>query len=207
MAAAKKVATKTAKKPATKTSIAKKSTAKRAPAKRTAAKKTLASKKTAASKKVAATRKSAKAKQTAAESKVNDLFDNFQDKAEQAKSNGKKAGLAYLGLYGKAYDFAKEQYAKAVSERESRFEALVKRGESVQHKAQSRIDDIELPEFEMPSVSMSDMTAKNAKKVIQDGVDKVKQGVESAKEKTEEFVEVASAGFEELKDRVSPAKA
>ena len=109
MAAAKVKAKSTAKK-------AKKSVAAKKPVRKTVAKKT-AAKKTAAKPKA---KRAAKSVNVAAkaESKVTSLFADFQDKAEQARATGKKAGLAYLGMYGTAYDFAKEQYQKAVEAQE-----------------------------------------------------------------------------------------
>ena len=181
MAAVKVKAKSTAKK-------AKKSVAAKKPVRTTVAKKT-AAKKTAAKPKA---KRAAKSVNVAAkaESKVTSLFADFQDKAEQARATGKKAGLAYLGMYGTAYDFAKEQYQKAVEAQESRIDSLVKRGEAVQGSAKTRMDDIELPK--MGTEAMKEMLQKR---------------VDEAKDRAEDVADNAAAKFEELKGKIIPASA
>ncbi len=165
-----------------------------AAAKKTTAKKTPAKRKPAAKKKPVARKTKAKAtaKKAAkkAESPVAELFDKFQERAEQARENGKKAGLAYIGMYGAAFDFAKSQYEKAVDANEGRFDEWVKRGEVVQKDAKARIDDMELPEFDADKMSES-----------------VKQRIESMKEQAEEMFDSANSRFEELRERMAPGKA
>ena len=166
---------------------AKKSTAKKTPAKRKpAAKKKPVARKKAVSKTKATAKKTAKK----ADNNVSELFDKFQERAEQARENGKKAGLAYLGMYGAAFDFAKEQYQKAVDANEGRFDEWVKRGEVVQKDAKARIEDLELPEFDADKMSES-----------------VKQRIESLKEQAEEMMDTAQDRIEELRERVAPSKA
>ncbi len=216
---------------ATKASAKKSTVAKKVAGKSTAAKKT-AVKKTATAKKaiskraktqkasIAKTAKTARktvAKKTAkinaksaqTESKAAELLADFQAKAEQARQAGAKAGLAYLGMYGKAYDFAKDQYEKALSAQakafevqESRFQELVKRGEKVRGSAQARMDDLDLPSFDM-----ADMDADSIKDLVKSGVNEVKSQVETVKDKTDDMVEVATAKFDELKDKMMPAAA
>lgn len=184
----------------------------KAKSKASKAKKAVASKKPVARKKVAkkvaakpARKRAAKkpAAKAAAkvvaknESRVAELLGDFRAKAEQARATGKKAGLAYLGMYGAAYDFAKDQYAKASDAREARIASFVKRGEAVQDDAMAALDGIELPK------SVRDMKELDADAVK----DMIKARVEDAKSRADEMGDIASARFEELKGRVMPASA
>lgn len=180
--------------------VAKKASAKKAVVKKTATKKSPVRKVVA--KKTAKPRKAAAKVEAKVESKAAELFADFQAKAEQAAVVGKKAGLAYLGMYGKAYDFAKDQYAKAVEAQEANFAALVKRGEVVQDDAKARIDDFDLPEFELPA-----MDAESVKGRMKARVTAIKSQVETAKDKTEELVDVATTKLDELKDKMMPTSA
>lgn len=184
----------------------------KAKSKASKAKKAVASKKPVARKKVAKkvaakpARKRAAKKPAAkvvakSESRVAELLADFRAKAtqtaEQAQATGKKAGLAYLGMYGTAYDFAKDQYAKAVDAREARIASFVKRGEAVQDEAKAALEGIELPK------SVRDMKELDADAVK----DMIKARVEDAKSRADEMGDMASAKFEELKGRVMPASA
>ena len=191
----------------------------KAKSKASKAKKAVASKKPVARKKVAkkvaakparkraAKKPAAKAAKVVAknESRVAELLADFRaqmvqkasQSAEQAQATGKKAGLAYLGMYGTAYDFAKDQYAKAVDAREARIASFVKRGEAVQDEAKAALEGIELPK------SVRDMKELDADAVK----DMIKARVEDAKSRADEMGDMASAKFEELKGRVMPASA
>ena len=75
----------------------------------------------------------------------------FADRAGEVAYN---ALLASLGFYGKAYDQAQEQLdalQNRLEERRSKafvmYADLVKRGEQVESKAKTAIDDIELPKL------------------------------------------------------------
>lgn len=147
-------------------------TQKAAPKTRTTAKRKPAAKKTAARKPVA--RKAAPKKSTSK---------STQDFAKRAQETGRKAFLASLGFYGKAYDQVEEQFNNLQDELESRrkkadklYDELVKRGEKVEKQAKKRVDDFELPKIELDSLT--------DRKALEQRVDKVK------------------ARFEELRDEV-----
>ncbi|GAB3273907.1 hypothetical protein [Parahaliea aestuarii] len=72
--------------------------------------------------------------------------------ARLAQENSRKAFLASLGFYGKAYDQAQEQFGSLQERMETRrakasevYADLVKRGEKVEADARDAIDDIEIP--------------------------------------------------------------
>ncbi len=72
--------------------------------------------------------------------------------ARRAQENGRKAFLASLGFYGKAFDQAQEQLESLQERMEARradaskyYEELVSRGEKVEADARDAIDDIEIP--------------------------------------------------------------
>ena len=147
---------------------ARKAAPKRKPAaKKPAAKRKPAAKKTAA-RKPAATSKAA------------------PDFATRARDAGRDAFLASLGFYGKAYDQVQEQYNNLQEQLEERrgkaddmYQDLIKRGEKVEKEARKALKDIDLPEFELDSLT--------------------------DRKKLEEQLDKAKARFEELKDRIQQA--
>lgn len=158
--AAKKAAPKkaAAKKPAAKKPAAKKAAAKKATAKRTTAKKPAAKK--------------------AADKKASPEF------ATRARENGRKAFLASLGFYGKAFDQAQEQFSNLQDQlkdgrgnADKLYEELVKRGEKVEADAKNKIDELEIPKFELEGLT--------------------------DRAKLEAQLEKAKARFEELKEKVN----
>ncbi|MBT7719104.1 MAG: hypothetical protein HN744_06880 [Halieaceae bacterium] len=126
-----KTVKKTAKKaaPKRKAPAKRKAVAKKTPAKKTSAKKTAAKKAT-------------------------------PDFAAKAKENGRNAFLASLGFYGKAYDQVQDQFTSLQDQLEERrkkaekaYKELVKRGQKVEKEAKKAVDDIELPKFELESLT------------------------------------------------------
>ncbi|MFT7048841.1 MAG: hypothetical protein ACJAZE_001232 [Halioglobus sp.] len=82
------------------------------------------------------------------------------DFTARAQETGRKAFLASLGFYGKAFDQAQDQFNDLQNQLEARrkkankaYSDLVKRGEKVEKATKSRIDDIELPEFKLESLT------------------------------------------------------
>ncbi|MBE9538672.1 MAG: hypothetical protein IMF06_06280 [Proteobacteria bacterium] len=120
-----------------------------------AAKKTAVKGKTAA-KKVAAKKPAARKaapKKKAAKKSTNDF-------TARAQETGRKAFLASLGFYGKAFDQVQDQFSDLQDQLEARrkkanktYADLVKRGEKVEKATKSRIDDIEMPEFKLESLT------------------------------------------------------
>jgi len=148
------------------------STAKKAAPKKAAAKRKAAPKKTAARKPVAKKAAPKKAAKKAA-----------PDFATRAQEAGRKAFLASLGFYGKAFDQVQEQFNNAQEELEARrkkadklYNELVKRGEKVEKEAKKAVDEIELPKFELDSLT--------------------------DRKKLDEQLDKAKARFEELRDEV-----
>lgn len=130
-------------KPAASKVAAKKPAARKAATKKPAARK-------AAVKKPAA-RKAAPKK--AAKKSSNDF-------TTRAQETGRKAFLASLGFYGKAFDQAQEQFNDLQDQLVARrkkanktYTDLVKRGEKVEKATKNRIDDIELPELKLESLT------------------------------------------------------
>ena len=128
-------------------------TAKKAAPKKAAAKRKAAPKKTAARKPVA--KKAAPKK--AAKKTSKKAAPDFAARAQEA---GRKAFLASLGFYGKAFDQVQEQFTSAQEDLEARrkkadklYNELVKRGEKVEKEAKKAVDDIELPKFEIDSLT------------------------------------------------------
>jgi FtsZ-binding cell division protein ZapB len=127
-----------------------------APKRKPAAKK-VAIKKTAARKPVAkkaAPKKAAKKTGKKAGKKA------APDFAARAQETGRKAFLASLGFYGKAFDQVQEQFSSMQDELEVRrkkadklYAELVKRGEKVEKKAKKAVDEIELPKIELDSLT------------------------------------------------------
>ena len=130
---------------ATETNEVKKAAPKAAVKRKPAAKRKPVAKKAAAKKPAA--RKTAPKK--AAKKSTNDF-------SARAQETSRKAFLASLGFYGKAFDQVQDQFSDLQDQLEARrkkanktYSDLVKRGEKVEKATKSRIDDIELPEFKL----------------------------------------------------------
>ena len=103
-------------------------------------------------------------------------------KAVRTQENGRKAFLASLGFYGKAYDQAQEQFETLQTRMETRrkdadkaYKALVKRGEKLEKDAKGAIGDIELPK-QLDSLTDRKKLEKQLKKV-KARLDDLKQSV------------------------------
>lgn len=82
------------------------------------------------------------------------------DIAARAREASRGAFLAGLGFYGKAFDQVQDQFNTVQSQLESRrkkadklYADLVRRGEKVEKKALSAIDDIDLSRLEFTSIT------------------------------------------------------
>ena len=133
--------------------------------------KTATKRATAAKRKVTAKAKAATARKPAAKRKpvARKSTPEFASKAQEA---GRNAFLASLGLYGKAYDQAQEQYNTLQDQLEDRrkkadklYKELVKRGQKVEKNARGALKDIELPKFELDSLTDRKKLEKQLKKV------------------------------------------
>jgi hypothetical protein len=147
-------------------------TSKAAPKRKPAAKRKPVARKAAAAKKPAAKRKPAVRKTT------KKAAQNF---TTDARESGRNAFLAVLGFYGKAYDQVQEQYdnlQKQLEENrkkaEKAYKELVKRGEKVEKDARKVVDDIDLPKFELDSLT--------DRKKLDEQLDKAKARFEELKE-------------------------
>ena len=152
-------------------STVKKTARKAAPKRKAAAKRKPAAKK-ATARKPAVKRKPA-AKKTAKKA--------TPDFAAKAKENGRNAFLAGLGFYGKAYDQVQDQFNSLQDQLEERrkkaekaYKELVKRGEKVEKEAKKAVDDIELPKFELESLT--------DRKKLDEQLDKAKARFDELKE-------------------------
>jgi len=103
------------------------------------------------------------------------------DFAARAQEAGRNAFLASLGFYGKAYDQAQEQFNSMQDQLEERrkkaektYKELVKRGKKVEKDAKGAMDDIELPKFELESLT--------DRKKLDKQLDKAKARFEDLKE-------------------------
>ena len=141
--------------------------------KATAKRKPAAKKKAPAKRKPAAKKKAAPAKKKAVAAK-----DDFASRAQEA---GREAFLASLGFYGKAFDQLQEQFESLqdrIDERRKQadklYQELVKRGEKVESNAKDRIDSIEMPKFELESLT--------DRKKLDEQLEKVKARFEELKE-------------------------
>ena len=140
--------------------------------KKAAAKRKPAAKKAPAKRKPAAKKKAAPAKNKAAAN------DDFASRAQEA---GREAFLASLGFYGKAFDQMQEQFETLQDRVEERrkqanklYQELVKRGEKVEAEAKDRIESIEMPKFELESLT--------DREKLEEQLDKVKARFEELKE-------------------------
>ncbi|MEM1110900.1 MAG: hypothetical protein AAGI11_03235 [Pseudomonadota bacterium] len=154
----------------------KKAAPKRAAAKRKAAPKKTAARK-AAPKKTAPKRKAAK-----------------PDFAARAQAASRKAFLASLGFYGKAFDQVQEQFSSVQDELEARrkkadklYNDLVKRGEKVEKEARKAVDDMELPKFDFELDSLADRSRIEAQ------LDKAKARFEELREDVRDSLGLKSA--------------
>jgi predicted AlkP superfamily pyrophosphatase or phosphodiesterase len=82
------------------------------------------------------------------------------DFAARAQEAGRNAFLASLGFYGMAFDQAQEQFSNIQEQLEERrqkadrlYQDLVKRGKQVEQDAKDAIGEIELPKFELDSLT------------------------------------------------------
>jgi hypothetical protein len=148
---------------------------------KTAAKKAAPKRKAATKRKPAA--KKAAARKPAAKKATKKAAPDF---AARARETGRDAFLASLGFYGKAYDQVQEQFDSIQDQLEERrgkaddlYQELIKRGKKVEKNAKKAIKDIDLPEFELDSLT--------------------------DRKKLEAQLDKAKARFEELKDRVQQA--
>ena len=134
---------------ATETNTVKNTAPKATAAPKAAAKRKPAVKKVAAKKPTA---RKAAPKKTAKKSTVD--FGAF------AQETGRNAFLASLGFYGKAFDQVQEQFSDLQDQLAARrkktnklYTELVKRGEKVEKATKSAIDDIDMPEFKIESLT------------------------------------------------------
>jgi predicted nuclease with TOPRIM domain len=121
--------------------------------------KTAAKRKPVTKRKPAAKRKSAARKTTP----------EFASKAQEAS---RKAFLASLGFYGKAFDQVQEQFNSMQDQMEDRrkkadklYKELVKRGQKVEKDAKVALKDIDLPKLELESLTDRKKLDKQLKKV------------------------------------------
>ena len=126
--------------------------------------------KTAAKRKPAVKRKpAAKRKPVARKTAAKKATPEFAAKAQEAS---RKAFLASLGFYGKAFDQAQEQFNSMQDQMEDRrkkadklYKELVKRGQKVEKDAKVALKDIELPKLELESLTDRKKLDKQLKKV------------------------------------------
>jgi hypothetical protein len=126
--------------------------------------------KTAAKRKPAVKRKpAAKRKPVARKTAAKKATPEFAAKAQEAS---RKAFLASLGFYGKAFDQAQEQFNNMQDQMEDRrkkadklYKELVKRGQKVEKDAKVALKDIELPKLELESLTDRKKLDKQLKKV------------------------------------------
>ncbi|MFV0275679.1 MAG: hypothetical protein ACK5HY_00605 [Parahaliea sp.] len=131
------------------------------PKRKTAARRTGARKTTA--RKAPAQRKSTVRKASRKIENAEKSAAKFADRAQEAS---RRAFLASLGFYGKAFDQVQEQFQNLQDQMEDRrhkaadlYDELVKRGEKVEADARDAIEDIELPSLN----SLTDRKALEAK--------------------------------------------
>jgi hypothetical protein len=141
--------------------------------------KTATATKAAPKRKPVAKRKPAAAKRKPAAKRASKK--STPDFAARAQETGRNAFLASLGFYGKAFDQAQDQFNSMQDQLEERrkkadkmYKELVKRGKKVEKKAKGRFDDIELPKFELNSLT--------DRKKLEKRLDKAKARFEELKE-------------------------
>jgi len=88
---------------------------------------------------------------------VNKTVDTVEKETLKASAIIRKGALAYVGLYGAAYEQAQTRFAQVREARLDMFEKLVKRGEKIEADAKARIEDVQ--------EQASDVYADTAEKV------------------------------------------
>lgn len=148
--------------------------------KTTATTKKAAPKRKAAAKRKPAARKAPAAKKPAAKRKPA-VRKTAKKATNEARESGRNAFLALLGFYGKAYDQAQDQYENLQKQledsrkkAEKAYKELVKRGEKVEKDARKVVDDMDLPKFELDSLT--------DRKKLDKQLDKAKARFEELKE-------------------------
>jgi len=114
-------------------------------------------KKAAPKRKPAAKRKPAPKRKAAAAATAKKAVPDFAARAQQA---GRGAFLAGLGLYGKAFDQAQEQFdslqgrlTAGRKDADKLYQELVKRGQKVEKDARKALGDLDLPRLELDSLA------------------------------------------------------
>jgi hypothetical protein len=104
------------------------------------------------------------ARKTTARKPVAKKAPSLQTRVSEA---GRNAFLASLGFYGMAFDQVQDQLKSVETELSARrkkadklYADMVKRGEKVEKKAKSAIDDIELPKLESVSFDRAKLEAQ-----------------------------------------------
>jgi len=88
---------------------------------------------------------------------VNKTVDTVEEETLKASAIIRKGALAYVGLYGAAYEQAQTRFAQVREARLDMFEKLVKRGEKIEADAKARFEDVQ--------EQASDVYADTAEKV------------------------------------------
>jgi len=88
---------------------------------------------------------------------VNKTVDTVEKETLKASAIIRKGALAYVGLYGAAYEQAQTRFAQVREARLDMFEKLVKRGEKIEADAKARFEDVQ--------EQASDVYADTAEKV------------------------------------------
>jgi len=74
---------------------------------------------------------------------VNKTVDTVEKETLKASAIIRKGALAYVGLYGAAYEQAQTRFAQVREARLDMFEKLVKRGEKIEADAKARFEDVQ----------------------------------------------------------------
>ncbi len=101
------------------------------------------------------------------------------------KASAEKAVNVYLGMIGKGLDMVEENIATARKENDKRMKDLEKRGVKLRKELEKRVDSIDTPEF--------DFDFDNA--------------VEDAKARFNKVQDRVEEAVEDIKERLTPAKA
>lgn len=126
-------------------------------------------KKTAPKRKPVAKRKPAPKRKPAAAATAKKTTPDLAARAQQA---GRSAFLAGLGLYGKAFDQAQEQFDSLQGrlqvgrkDADKLYQELVKRGQKVEKDARKALGDLDLPRLELDSLADRKKIEARLKKV------------------------------------------
>ncbi|MFQ3324588.1 MAG: hypothetical protein ACI90U_002418 [Pseudomonadales bacterium] len=125
---------------------------------------------------------------------------------EQVSQSVNKAAMVYLGVVGETLDTVEanvEKYraevAKFRKERAKKVDAYAKRGEKVKAKLASRIDSIETPKFEAPTVESLKADFTKAQASVKNEVEKAqaqaKEELAKLQTSVEETVESVKGRF------------